>query len=495
MLLGPWLLTYVAIAWDRWESLRLAFAEQDFVEVHCLSLNRDLMVPKDYDVFKVSMTDDHWNHHLFTEIIRYHYADQLSIYNLDQEDSIDVNIRFSKKGYYSEISKLILITDKILANIQNNYKVVFVESFFDRRSLLTMCLKLKQLPRRHYEFFQSINYPKVNQDRYHRSIDVQPTTDFEGFFQQHIFSQIPIAYLEGYAELNRVAGSIKTTGDVIFTANAHLDNDLFNCWAGDQVEKGKKLVASQHGGAIRSNYTNFDHQEKIADRMVVWHKPYMDQHVQLTPNKMIGLMKIKNETNQNLILLGSETCRYSYRAQAGAYGQNYTEDYNQKIEFCKALSPTVYEYLKVRSQQVIGSDDGWIKSKDRYARDLGQDKISKYPTLREAFAHSKLIVCTYPQTTFIEAMHSNVPTILLYSEEHWPLHPQFDDLIEDLKTNNIIFTDPVKAAEHVNAVWNDPDQWWLDAETQKAVNHFFEMCGKVSDDWVDEWTDFFRSEN
>jgi len=214
----------------------------------------------------------------------------------------------------------------------------------------------------------------------------------------------------------------------------------------------------------------------------------------LTPNKMIGLKKIKNETNQNLILLGSETCRYSYRAQAGAYGQNHTEDYNQKIEFCKALSPTVYEYLKVRSQQVIGSDDGWIKSKDRYARDLGQDKISKYPTLREAFAHSKLIVCTYPQTTFIEAMHSNVPTILLYCEEHWPMHPQFDDLIEDLKTNNIIFTDPVKAAEHVNAVWNDPDQWWLDAETQKAVNHFFEMCGKVSDDWVDEWTDFFRSE-
>ena len=494
MLLGPWLLTYVAIAWDRWESLRLAFAEQDFVEVHCLSLNRDLMVPKDYNRFDTLWTDDHWNHHLFTEIIRYHYADQLSIHNLDQDDDIDVNIRFSKKGYFSEISKLILITDKILANIQNNYKVVFVESFFDRRSLLTMCLKLKQLPRRHYEFFQSINYPKVNQDRYKRSIDVQPTTDFEGFFQQHIFNQIPIAYLEGYEELNRVAGSIKTTGDVIFTANAHLDNDLFNCWAGDQVEKGKKLVASQHGGALRSHINNFDHQEKIADRMVVWHKPYMDQHVQLTPNKMIGLKRINNQSNENLTLVALEQKRYPTRAQDGPDGRHYTEDYNQKIEFCKALSPTVYEYLKVRSQQVIGSDDGWIKSKDRYARDLGQDKISKYPTLREAFAHSKLIVCTYPQTTFIEAMHSNVPTILLYCEEHWPMHPQFDDLIEDLKTNNIIFTDPVKAAEHVNAVWNDPDQWWLDAETQKAVNHFFEMCGKVSDDWVDEWTDFFRSE-
>ena len=356
-----------------------------------------------------------------------------------------------------------------------------------------MCLKLKQLPRRHYEFFQSINYPKVNQDRYHRSIDVQPTTDFEEFFQQHIFSQIPIAYLEGYAELNRVAGSIKTTGDVIFTANAHLDNDLFNCWAGDQVEKGKKLVPSQHGGAMRSHINNFDHQEKIADRMVVWHKPYMDQHVQLSPNKIISLKRRNNQSNEHLTLVPLEQKRYPTRAQDGPDSINYTEDYNQKIEFCNTLSPTVHEHLKVRSAQVIGSN-GWINSGDRYARDLGQDKISKYPALREAFAHSKLIVCTYPQTTFIEAMHSSVPTILLYCEEHWPLHPQFDDLIEDLKTNNIIFTDPVKAAEHINTVWDNPTEWWLDPETQKAVNHFFEMTGKLSDDWVNEWTDFFRSE-
>ena len=93
--------------------------------------------------------------------------------------------------------------------------------------------------------------------------------------------------MEGYKELNRVAGSIKTTGEIIFTANAHLYNDLFNCWAGDQVEKGKRLVVSQHGGAMRSQYQFFDHQEKIADSMTVWHKPYMNNHVQLTPNKMI----------------------------------------------------------------------------------------------------------------------------------------------------------------------------------------------------------------
>ena len=88
-------------------------------------------------------------------------------------------------------------------------------------------------------------------------------------------------------------------------------------------------------------------------------------------------------------------------------------------------------------------------------------------------------------------MHSGIPTILLYCEEYWPLHPQFDDLIEQLKLNKIIFTDPNEAAEHINAVWDDPDQWWQDPSTQKAVNYFFEMTGRVNDDWVDEWVGFF----
>ena len=494
MLLGPWLLTYVAIVWDRWESLRLAFAEQDFDEVHSLNLHRDLMVPKDYNVFKISMTDDHWNHHLFSEIIRYQYTDKIAISDINKDEDVNINDRFGLKKPESSKSMLLRLFDKCFGVIQKHYKVVFVESFFNKTALFKIAIKLGQLPRVHNELFQNINYPKVNQDRYNRSIDIPPKTDFETFFEQHIFSQIPIAYLEGYGELNRVAQSITTTGDVIFTANGHLDNDLFNCWAGDQVEQGKKLVVSQHGGAMRSHFNNFDHQERIADRMVVWHKPYMDQHVQLTPNKMIGLKRMKNKNKENITLVPLEQKRYPTRAQDGPEGRNYTEDYNQKIEFSKALSSAVYEHLRVRSAQVNGSN-GWINSGDRYARDLGQDKISNHATLREAFSHSKMIVCTYPQTTFMEAMHSNVPTILLFCEEHWPMHPQFDDLISKLKQNNIIFTDPIKAAEHINTVWEDPEEWWLDPETQKAVGYFFEMCGSVGKDWVNEWVGFFGSES
>ena len=497
ILLGPWLLTYVAIIWERWESLRLAFDSSDFNEMHSLKFNRDNLIPQDYYKFDTIWTDDFWNHHLFSEMIHYQFSKRINIRYLDQGYSFDVNNKSNTKMKKTTKSKLIRFIDSCFALIQNNYKVVFVEPYFDRFSLLSLSFRLKQLPRRHYEFFQTVNYPSVNQERYSRNIDINATNDFEEFFQQHIFSQIPIAYLEGFHELKRVASSIKTNGDVIFTANAHLDNDLFNCWAGGQVEDGKRLVVSQHGGAIRSNFTNFDHQEKIADTMTVWHKPYMSNQVQLTPNKLISGLRqtifnvISKKTSSNLTLVGFETSRYSFRAQAGPFAKNYSDDYDQKITFANALNQEITDHLSIRS---YSRGNGWTCSRDRYARDLGRDKISNYSSLKQALSHSKLVVCTYPLTTFSEAMHSNIPTILLFCEEHWPFHPQFDDLIEQLKRNKIIFTDPLKAAEHINQVWDNPDEWWLDPSTRRAIDYFFEMCGTVGDEWTVEWIDFFQKE-
>ena len=47
------------------------------------------------------------------------------------------------------------------------------------------------------------------------------------------------------------------------------------------------------------------------------------------------------------------------------------------------------------------------------------------------FDNSKIIVCTYPETTFLEAMYSGVPTILLYKRDCWETATKFDDLIKE----------------------------------------------------------------
>ena len=41
------------------------------------------------------------------------------------------------------------------------------------------------------------------------------------------------------------------------------------------------------------------------------------------------------------------------------------------------------------------------------------DKVSIKNTFEKTILNSKLIIATYPQTAFSEAMYSNVPTILI----------------------------------------------------------------------------------
>ena len=98
--------------------------------------------------------------------------------------------------------------------------------------------------------------------------------------------------------------------------------------------------------------------------------------------------------------------------------------------------------------------------------------ISKEKTLFQDIERSKIIICTYPQTTFSEAMHSGIPTILLYKEEFWELQPVFDNVVLELKKADIIHSDPFKAAKHINSISINPRIWWDKEETKNARNRY-----------------------
>ncbi len=258
------------------------------------------------------------------------------------------------------------------------------------------------------------------------------------------------------------------------------------------MDQGKKLVVSQHGGAIKSEMTVFLHQEKISDKMIVWHQPLEDNHVQLSPIKLISA-GIKRKSKKDLTLVAFEAALYPYRAQSGPKGPHIMEDYVQKLDFIKELAPEVTPHLSIRARS---NGRGWFQSKNRFADDLGIHKCSPSSrTLQEAFARSRLIVCTYPQTTFSEAMHSGIPTILLYDERLWQLDTAFGELVSELKKKRVVFSDPVLAADHVNEIWEDPDAWWALEDTTRVREMFFDLCGRVRSNWLSEWVGFFRSIN
>ena len=96
-------------------------------------------------------------------------------------------------------------------------------------------------------------------------------------------------------------------------------------------------------------------------------------------------------------------------------------------EFYSLLTTTIQSHFIVKPFP----DRGW-NTRQRFIDKLGKERVSDEPNYYRFLERAKVIVCTYPQTTFAEAMASGIPTILLYPADHWETIPQLDTLLETL---------------------------------------------------------------
>ena len=191
------------------------------------------------------------------------------------------------------------------------------------------------------------------------------------------------------------------------------------------------------------------------------------------------------------MLVGYETGNYVYNAQSGPCCEHLLSDYNQKIKFIESVDLSIRNSLKVESKS-LGL--GYFHSMDRYIESLNIEYPKNGGSFNAALKEAKVVVCTYPQTTFSEAMVSGIPTILLMVEGRWPLHEMFSSLVEVLYENNIIFYDHLSAARHLNSVWNNPDEWWNRPSVLKARECFKNECCQIDKNQISIWSEFFKGE-
>ena len=63
-----------------------------------------------------------------------------------------------------------------------------------------------------------------------------------------------------------------------------------------------------------------------------------------------------------------------------------------------------------------------------------------------------------------------------------------------MKRVNIIHSDPIVAANHINMVHENPFEWWNRDDTVRARNMFFGACSLSSKNPIADWADFFKKE-
>ena len=121
--------------------------------------------------------------------------------------------------------------------------------------------------------------------------------------------------------------------------------------------------------------------------------------------------------------------------------------------------------------------------------------ILKPQKLKQLLSDSKLVVCSYPQTAFIDSIIQK-PTILVYKKTLWKYREDFKYVYDLMEENQIIFEDVKKASVHINKIWNNPLSWWFNKDVQKARKKFLKKLNIIDNDerYIKRWTTFINSQ-
>lgn len=496
-ILDPWLLTYISVVWDRWENLREVFQRYKQLKTVSLATKASDRRTSHYYDFTHKVLGDSWNHSLCLDIINSAYRERCQILVGGSRCTLESVAGVSSQNFLAPRSvqyRLLKFADRILGHIFPASKTVIFDGYFSLKALFRLSLKVRQAPRLYLAEFEwpvPLAWETAGSVRIERddlALTLIAQNAFEAFLFKRIFVDFPSAYLEEFDALAKLAKQIRMKPKLVLTANAHWGNDLFKHWCAEQFSVGTKLVAMEHGGSFVPAFSAMHFEESIADLKTTWAIPCHEKHVQLPSNKLAE-MKIYS-TRRYLSVVGYETPRYSFRVEACPKVGQMQIQYEMSCAMYAALTVSIQACFRVKPYP----SSGW-NSAQRYLDTLGQDKVYLRGRFCDFLAEARIVVCTYPQTTFSEAMISGVPSILYFPQDLWEIDPQMLPLLKQMRLARIVFHDPIAAASHVNAIWDAPDVWWESSDVVSARERFLREALATGKDWLNEWAAFINKES
>ena len=397
---------------------------------------------------------------------------------------------FSKneKSFFKKlIKKTIFFFETLLGYFIKNYSVIFLSINMPKLSFIKLCLSLRTIPRFFIKDFDENKIErgiyKVN-ERNKIKIKISPKSKIEKYIKNNINYDLPITLVEDFNKYIKFSSNIKIHSKKIIFDNVVFGSELYKFWiASKSLNKSIKLISCQHGGSLKLMEEKLGFEDEISDFRFVWYKDLKKNRIQLPPLKLADSKKIKNNINGSCLLVPYASDLYFTRIDF------CPNDFRslKHVEQYEILYKNLHE--KIKKQFKIKLDISKGLNEEKHIRRFIEDKkFLKDNNLFSAFRESKLLICTYPETTFIEALATDVPTILIYPEKLWIFDNNFLELIEKLIDAKIIFHNPKDASMHLNNIWDNPSLWWESDKVKNVLSETFDKIGNPFNiNWIRKW--------
>jgi putative transferase (TIGR04331 family) len=495
IIIGWWLRYFIEVFFDRYQNI--INAENSYEELSTWIIDSDKIkeefTPYNLDEFSDQVHKDDYNLYLFSFIIKNTNRLQFSCKEYEGTDQpLNKEKLIESKFSIRKIKTTVLNLYFYLFNFNSN--IIFHQSYFGKKSLIKLQLKLGKFPNLELSI-QNLKNKNCKSDRKKRkALKFEKTNDeFRNLLNVILQDQIPLIYFEDYTEVSKNVEKITNyVPKIIFTSNSHFNNDYFKIWTAKNVEKGTKLVIGQHGGHFGSGKFNsaLDNDLTISDKYVSWGWGKKDYSLikGLPANKLICLKprdaNHNSRTYKRIHMILSSYPRYSYRLYSIPFGPAWLETIKFQSIFVKHLSKKVQNELNIRPYM---NNMGWDEAqrfKDQFP-DISID--NQLLSWRDVLNQSKLNIETNNQTTFLESLACNIPTVLVLQEKYWEMEDDATNLFLEMKKVGMYFTDAKEAASFVNDISKNPLIWWEGDDVQDIKNRFCQKYAKKSKNWIKEW--------
>jgi putative transferase (TIGR04331 family) len=471
IIIGPWLMGFLTIIFDRWSCLHFAIEKYPITNTKIqegVDLN---YAPQCMEHYCDIVTSDLWNHAIYSSILKYLKFEKISLLNKSKDiPKWQVNTVLEKKSIISKIKSTLIATTSLFSKNKNYF---FISTYLSKIDEIKIQLKLGQIPvfyRVHY------NAELTPQENLRNKIlsGFKCNSAFEQFAKEAIPLQIPLAYLEGYNKLFELA---KNTGwpeepKLIWTSNSHYMDETFKFWAAEKVEKGVPLVISQHGGNYGQALFSMPeyHELKICDHYLSWGwKDSVDKVIPVGILKKTVKKKIKRLDNVSMLLLISISTRYSDNLQSMPVSSQWIHYLDDQMEFYENLPDQIKSNVTVRLYPYDYEWSQFQRWKDRFP-DSKIDNCEK--KFNNVIVNTELMISGWNTTAYLESMLSNVPTIIFWEPEYFEIRSEAKETFKKLKKVGIFHDNSISAANHVKNIWGDIDSWWNHPDVIFARNEF-----------------------
>ena len=492
ILLDPFLFYYISTFFDRWEQIRSASRIKGKLYLGIPNFENKFKTPRDVRDFISIVNHEDWNIKILEKIICYNFKNKFTFLGNYPRTNIKnyfqlirsrvkfinyifflcfhlVNL-FAKKRKFAFISTN--ITKKNLFKLYSYFKSFF--TFFDDK------LNVEEK-----KFRYSSHNTELRQILFQDSRTLKKKT-FENFLKINLPDFLPLYLCEDYKKINRLVKNINFDVKYIITSYGLWSNPFRKVWLANSINNGSKIFIKSHGGAIPVKSHTFNFLNDVSDKKLTWYSPVKKGQTQivseLNENNILEKINTKSCKREKIgIVLQSKT-RWSFRIEYTPMSSQILETHLLTKNFIEKLKPKIKSQILIKPYQFSHSREDMIFKK--FKKNFYNKKYFDLLNI------SKIIICTYPETSFSEAMISNRPTILIYKKNHYQFPKKFMRLLNNLKKNNIIFHDPDKAAKFINMKWDLIDKWWNSNAIQTIRNDFLKSCLNYDKGWLNSWRKF-----